>query len=72
MEAIQAATLVPARVMKLDKESGTVEMGKRADLLILDRDPLDNIRNIRSGRTVIAGGHIYDTAQLWQSVGFKP
>jgi imidazolonepropionase-like amidohydrolase len=72
MEAIQAATIVPARVMKLDKESGTIEAGKRADILILDRDPLDNIRNIRTGKTVIAAGRIYDTAQLWSSVGFKP
>lgn len=72
MEAIQAATIVPARVMKLDKESGTIEAGKRADIVILDRDPLDNIRNIRTGKTVIAAGRIYDTAQLWTSVGFKP
>jgi imidazolonepropionase-like amidohydrolase len=72
MEAIQAATLVPARVMKLDKESGTIEKGKRADLIILDKDPLDNIRNIRRIKTVIAGGRVYDAAQLWQSVGFKP
>jgi len=72
MEAIQAATLVPSRVMKMDKDSGTIEAGKRADIIILDRDPLDNIRNIRTGKTVIAAGRIYDTAQLWQSVGFKP
>ncbi|HXD29787.1 MAG TPA: amidohydrolase family protein [Pyrinomonadaceae bacterium] len=72
MEAIQAATIVPARVMKLDKESGTIAAGKRADILVLDRDPLDNIRNIRTGKTVIAAGRIYDTAQLWQSMGFKP
>jgi len=72
MEAIQAATLVPARVMKLDKESGTIEAGKRADLIILDRDPLDNIRNIRTAKTVITGGRMYDTSRLWQSVGFKP
>src|SRR5262249_3311301 len=72
MEAIQAATLVPARVMKMDSESGTVGIGKRADLVILDRDPLDNIRNIRTVKTVITAGRVYDTAQLWQSVGFKP
>jgi imidazolonepropionase-like amidohydrolase len=72
MEAIQAATLVPARVMKMDKDSGTIEAGKRADLIILDRDPLDNIRNIRTVKTVITAGRMYSTAQLWQSVGFKP
>jgi imidazolonepropionase-like amidohydrolase len=72
MEAIQAATLVPARVMKLDNEVGTVEVGKRADLIILERDPLDNIRNIRTAKSVITAGRMYDCAQLWQSVGFKP
>lgn len=72
LEAIQAATIVPARVMKLDKESGTIETGKRADLIILDANPLADISNIRKVRSVIAGGRLYDPAQLWQSVGFKP
>ncbi|MDX6694037.1 MAG: hypothetical protein QOF02_1640 [Blastocatellia bacterium] len=72
MEAIQAATTVPARVMKLDKEVGTIEAGKRADLIILDANPLESISNIRKVRSVITGGRLYDTAQLWQSVGFKP
>ena len=72
MEAIQAATLVPARVMKIENETGTIEAGKRADLIILDRNPLDEIRNIRTVKTVITAGRVYDCAQLWQSVGFKP
>jgi hypothetical protein len=72
MEAIQAATIVPARVMKLDSEVGTIESGKRADLIILDRNPLEQISNIRSIKTVITGGRMYDSAPLWTSVGFKP
>jgi imidazolonepropionase-like amidohydrolase len=72
LEAIQAATIVPARVMKVDKERGTVEVGKRADLIILDANPLESIRNIRTVKTVIAGGRIYDCAALWKSVGFQP
>ena len=40
MEAIQAATLVPARVMKLDRELGTVEAGKRADVITVQRNSL--------------------------------
>jgi imidazolonepropionase-like amidohydrolase len=72
MEAIQAATLVPARVMKLENEVGTIAAGKRADLIILDRNPLDEIRNIRTVKTVITGGRRYDCGQLWTSVGFKP
>src|SRR5262249_36158657 len=39
MEAIQAATSVPARVMKLDREVGTIEAGKRADMIVVDGDP---------------------------------
>ncbi len=72
MEAIQAATLVPARVMGVDKEVGTVEVGKRADLALLDANPLEKISNIRSVKYVVAHGVLYDTAKLWQSVGFKP
>ena len=72
MEALQAATLVPARAMKVERESGTVEVGKRADLAILDANPLENIHNIRSVRSVVANGVYYDSAPLWESVGFKP
>jgi imidazolonepropionase-like amidohydrolase len=72
LEALQAATIVPARVMKLENESGTVEAGKRADFAILDANPLANIHNIRSVHSVVANGILYESAPLWQSVGFKP
>ena len=72
LEAIQAATLTPARVMKLENEVGTIDAGKRADLIILDADPLDNIRNIRKVSFVMAQGRLFDCAKLWQIAGFKP
>src|SRR5215469_2417150 len=72
MEAIQAATIVPAQVMGLDQESGTVEVGKRADLVVLDGNPLDDIHNIRLVHCVVANGRLYESATLWRSVGFKP
>ena len=72
MEAIQAATIVPARVMGLDKEVGTVEAGKRADLIILSANPLDDIHNSRKVDYVITNGVMYNTAELWRSVGFQP
>jgi imidazolonepropionase-like amidohydrolase len=72
MEAIQAATIVPARVMGLDKEVGTVEAGKRADVIILDGNPLESIHNIRNVEFVIANGTMYNCAELWRSVGFQP
>jgi imidazolonepropionase-like amidohydrolase len=72
LEAIQAATIVPARAMGLDKESGTIENAKRGDLILVNGNPLDDIHNIRNVEYVITGGTIYHTAELWQSVGFKP
>jgi len=72
MEALQAATIVPARAMKVERDSGSLEVGKRADLDVLDANPLQNIRNIRSVRSVLANGVLYDPAPLWESVGFKP
>jgi imidazolonepropionase-like amidohydrolase len=72
MEAIQAATLVPARVMGVDKNLGTVEAGKEADLIVLKANPLDSISNIRAVEEVVTGGTLYETAPLWESVGFKP
>jgi len=72
MEAIQSATIVPARVLHRDAELGTVETGKRADLIIVDGDPLADIRNLRKTVTVVTGGRAYETATLWKMVGFEP
>jgi imidazolonepropionase-like amidohydrolase len=72
MEAIQAATIVPARVMGLDKDTGTVEKGKRADLILIGGNPLEDIRNTRNVEYVFTNGTMYHAAELWQSVGFKP
>lgn len=72
MEALEAATSVPARVMGLEKIVGTIEKGKRADLVLLDADPLADIHNTRRIVKTISAGAIYDPAPLWESVGFKP
>ena len=72
MEAIQAATIVPARLMKLDAEVGTLQAGKRADLIIVDGDPVASISELRKTRFVVTGGRMYDSSQLWNSVGFRP
>lgn len=72
MEAIQAATIVPARVMGLNKETRTVEVGKRADLIVIEGDPLADIRNTRNVDLVVAAGKMYNAADLWREAGFKP
>ena len=72
MEAIRSATIVPARAMKLDRESGTIEAGKRADLVLVAGRPDREISDIRKVKTVIAAGRAFDCAELWKSVGFQP
>jgi imidazolonepropionase-like amidohydrolase len=72
LEAIQSATIVPARSMNLDGESGTVETGKRADLVLIQGNPLENISDIRNVVRVVRDGRLYDSAKLWKSVGFRP
>jgi imidazolonepropionase-like amidohydrolase len=72
MEALQAATIVSARAMKMDGELGTIERGKRADMVVLNANPLDSIRNVRSVRWSIKDGRVYDAPALWQSVRFQP
>ena len=63
-EALRTATINAAKFLSREKEQGTVEAGKLADLVILDADPLADIRNIRKIHRVIKGGIVYDPAQL--------
>jgi imidazolonepropionase-like amidohydrolase len=72
MEAIQSATLVAARAMGMEKDAGTIEAGKRADVIVVDGNPLENISDIRKVSTVFAGGRMYQPAPLWTAVEFKP
>jgi imidazolonepropionase-like amidohydrolase len=72
LQALQTATIMPARAMKLDAELGTIEAGKRADLVVLDADPLASIGNIRQVRWVVADGRLWDPATLWKAAGFQP
>lgn len=70
-EAIQTATIVPAQVMKIENKYGSVEVGKMADLVIINGDPLRNIREIRKVQTVIKDGKVYDPVALHKMAGFK-
>ncbi|HZU33798.1 MAG TPA: amidohydrolase family protein, partial [Candidatus Angelobacter sp.] len=72
MEAIQAATLVPARAMGMEKDSGTIEAGKRADVILVDGNPLENISDLRKISLVFAAGRMFQPRPLWMAVGFKP
>jgi len=71
-EALRSATIEAARAVGTENESGSLEPGKRGDVLLLDADPMQNIRNLRRIWRTVAAGAVYQPAPLWQSVGFAP
>ena len=56
LEAIQAATQTAARSLGVEKDRGTLEPGKRADLLLLDADPLKDVKNVRAIAAIYKAG----------------
>jgi signal transduction histidine kinase/imidazolonepropionase-like amidohydrolase len=66
-EAIAAATRVPARMLGLDAEIGTVAVGKRADLVIVRDDPLADLRALRTVRFTVKDG-VAHTPGEWMGV----
>jgi imidazolonepropionase-like amidohydrolase len=64
MEALQTATLNPARFLGMEDRLGTIEKGKLADLVLLDANPLDDIRNTQKIAGVIANGRYFSRADL--------
>ncbi len=58
-EALQAATIGPARLFGLSDSLGAIAPGQLADLVLLDADPLADIQNVRRVATVVADGRVY-------------
>jgi imidazolonepropionase-like amidohydrolase len=63
------ATLGSARVMNEDATSGSIAPGKRADMVLIDGDPLERMSDIRRTVLTIKGGTIYDAAALARASG---
>ena len=64
MQALQAATRLPAEFLGKLQTQGTIEQGKVADLLLLDANPLDDIQNTQKIRAVILRGKLLDRNSL--------
>ena len=71
MQAIRCATLNGAWYLGLDSDLGSLETGKLADLVVLDRDPLADIRNSTAIRYVMANGRLFDAATM-NEIGNSP
>lgn len=72
MAVLQTATLGAARAAGMERRSGSVEPGKVADLIVLDGNPLENLRNLQRVRLVMSRGTLYRSADLWRAAGFRP
>ncbi|HEX4738916.1 MAG TPA: amidohydrolase family protein [Allosphingosinicella sp.] len=64
IEALRAATIMPATSLGYAHDVGSLEPGKLADLVVLDADPTMDIRNTDKIRDVMLGGRLYDSATL--------
>jgi imidazolonepropionase-like amidohydrolase len=56
--------------MRLDREVGTLEPGKRADLIVLDANPLSGLANLNTVRLVMKRGVMFRTADIRRTIGF--
>ena len=70
-QALKTATIIPAGVMGKSALSGSIAPGKRADLFIVDGNPLTNISDVRNVQTVIKNGQLYDPEVLHRIVEFS-
>ena len=71
-DVLRAATLGSARAMRQDKIFGTIAAGKRADLVVIDGDPLADIAQVRKVVSSMRSGVVYDSAVLFAAASVTP
>ncbi|RYD39983.1 MAG: amidohydrolase, partial [Sphingomonadales bacterium] len=70
-EAIQSATIIPARVVGADKRTGSIAVGKEADMVLVDGDPSVELGALRRVATVVSDGYVMDAAELRKAAGYS-
>jgi imidazolonepropionase-like amidohydrolase len=68
-EALATATLVPARLVRQDKNTGSIQVGKIADLVLVEGDPSQRIGDLRHTRVVMLAGSLMDADALRSAAG---
>ncbi|MFW7379009.1 MAG: amidohydrolase family protein [Oligoflexus sp.] len=66
LDSLRTATMNPARYLGMDQYLGSIEVGKLADLVVLDRNPLENIRHTETVRYTMVNGRLYDAWSMKQ------
>ena len=69
-EALQSATIVPARMVGADKRTGSIAVGKEADMVLVDGDISKDIGALRRVVTVVSDGYVMDGDALRKDAGF--
>jgi imidazolonepropionase-like amidohydrolase len=71
-DVLRIATLVPAQVMNDERDYGSIEPGKVADIIIVDGNPAEHVRDLRKVETVVRAGRVYSVRDLHAEVGVTP
>ena len=71
-KSLQIASWNAARLLKQEKELGSIAEGKRADFLLVEGNPAEHISDIRRCRLVMKNGTLYDSGDLYAAVGIGP
>ena len=69
---LKMATLDSARVTGVGERTGSIEVGKDSDLILLDGNPLEDISAIRRATLVMKGNTVYRPDELYKAIGVKP
>ena len=69
-EALAAATIEPARLLKVEGRTGAIAVGKTADVVLVDGDPSTRIGDLRNTRVVMMDGKLMDADALRKAAGF--
>lgn len=72
VKSLQIATFNAARLLKQEKDLGSIAAGKRADFVLVEGNPADHISDIRRCRLVMKDGTLYNSGDLYAAVGILP
>ncbi|MCB4800118.1 amidohydrolase family protein [Neotamlana laminarinivorans] len=70
-EVLQLATIKSAELTGTSKDYGSIKVGKKADLILIDGSPLEDISNIRRVELTIKDGNLFYAKELYESLGIK-